>query len=117
MQGVDGSTQDAAVASPAVRRYRVNSDLYFAFVIYNGSQNLLMQTKLFRDGKSVKSSAETAVDVTNQPDPSRMVITNVMRLTSDLEPGNYYLQVVITDKTAKEKEPPATQWVDFEIVK
>ena len=117
LQGVDGSTQDAAVASPAVRRYRVNSDLYFAFVIYNGSQNLLMQTKLFRDGKSVKSSAETAVDVTNQPDPNRMVITNVMRLTSDLEPGNYYLQVVITDKTAKEKEPPATQWVDFEIVK
>jgi len=46
-----------------------------------------------------------------------MIITNVMRLTPDLEPGNYYLQVVITDKAAKDKEPPATQWVDFEIVK
>jgi len=117
LQGIDQATQDSTMTSPAVRRYRVNSDLYFAFVIYNGSPNLLMQTKLFRDGKSVKSSAETAVDVTNQPDPRRMIITNVMRLTPDLEPGNYYLQVVITDKTAKDKEAPATQWVDFEIVK
>jgi VWFA-related protein len=117
LQGIDQTTQDSTMTSPAVRRYRVNSDLYFAFVIYNGSPNLLMQTKLFRDGKSVKSSAETAVDVTNQPDPRRMIITNVMRLTPDLEPGNYYLQVVITDKTAKDKEAPATQWVDFEIVK
>ena len=119
LQGLDASAQDAAMTSPAVRRYRVNSDLYFAFVIYNGSPNLLMQTKLFRDGKSVKSSPESAVDVANQPDPNRMVITNVMRLTPDLEPGNYYLQVVITDKTAKDKDkqPPATQWVDFEIVK
>jgi hypothetical protein len=48
-----------------------------------------------------------------------MVITNVMRLTPDLEPGNYYLQVLISDKNAKDKDkqPPATQWVDFEIVK
>jgi VWFA-related protein len=119
LQGIDASAQDNAMTSPAVRRYRVNSDLYFAFVIYNGSPNLLMQTKLFRDGKSVKSSAESAVDVTNQPDPNRMVITNVMRLTPDLEPGNYYLQVLISDKNAKDKDkqPPATQWVDFEIVK
>ena len=117
LQGVDGTTQDATMTSPAVRRYRVNSDLYFAFVIFNGSPNLLMQTKLFRDGKSVKSSPENAVDVANQPDTNRMVITNVMRLTPDLEPGNYYLQVVVTDKTAKDKQPPATQWVDFEIVK
>jgi hypothetical protein len=40
-----------------------------------------------------------------------------MRLQQDLEPGNYYLQVVITDKAAKAKQPPVTQWVNFEIVK
>src|SRR5690349_2212905 len=108
LQGIDASTQDKAMTRPAVRRDRVHSDLYFGFVIFNGSPNLLMQTKLFRDGKSVKSSAETAVDVANPPDPRRMIITNVMRLTPDLEPGNYYLQVVLTDKAAKDKQPPAT---------
>jgi len=111
--------QAAAMANPPDRRFQHNSELYATLVVYNPTPNLTMQTKLFRDGKSVKSSAETAVDVTNQPDPSRMVITNVMRLTSDLEPGNYYLQVLISDKNAKDKDkqPPATQWVDFEIVK
>jgi hypothetical protein len=38
-------------------------------------------------------------------------------LPPDLEPGNYYLQVVITDIAARDKQPPITQWVDFEIVK
>jgi hypothetical protein len=38
-------------------------------------------------------------------------------LTTDLEPGNYFLQVAITDKASREKQPSSTQWVDFEIVK
>jgi len=105
------------LSSPALRRYQANSDIYFAFAVYNGSPNLTMQTKLFRDGKSVKSSPETPVDITNQNDPARLLVTNVMRLPADLEPGDYYLQVVITDKAAGPKQPPAIQWVDFEIVK
>jgi hypothetical protein len=42
-----------------------------------------------------------------------------MRLQQDLEPGNYYLQVLITDKAGKDKDkqPPVTQGVSFEIVK
>lgn len=31
--------------------------------------------------------------------------------------NGYYLQVVITDKAARDKQPPITQWVDFQIVK
>jgi len=118
LQGVsDSAPQNATMSSPAVRRFPVNSNLYFAFVVYNRSPNLLMQTKLFRDGKVVKSSAEIALDVKDQSDPARILTTNVMRLTPDLEPGNYYLQLLLTDKGASTKQPPATQWVDFEIVK
>jgi hypothetical protein len=39
-----------------------------------------------------------------------------LRLTPDLEPGNYYLQVAVCDKT-KDKQVPLTQWVQFEIDK
>jgi hypothetical protein len=113
----DPAAANATLSSPALRRYRANSDIYFAFAVYNGSPNMTMQTKLFRDGKSVKSSSETAVDTTNQGDPDRLVVTNVLRLPADLEPGDYYLQVVVTDKAAGAKQPPATQWVNFEIVK
>ncbi|HJT67182.1 MAG TPA: VWA domain-containing protein [Pyrinomonadaceae bacterium] len=118
LQGVaDPAAENAALSSPALRRYQANSDIYFAFAVYNGSPSMTMQTKLFCDGKSVKSSPETAVDTTNQRDPERLLVTNVLRLPADLEPGNYYLQVVVTDKAAGAKQPPATQWVDFEIVK
>ncbi|MCA1578009.1 MAG: VWA domain-containing protein [Acidobacteria bacterium] len=118
----ESATQGAV--GPAGQRFRINSEVEFAFVIYNAaidpatqSPNLVMETKLFRDGKSVKSNANTPISSANQPDLARLVISGVMRLQEDLEPGNYYLQVVITDKAAKDKQPPVTQWVDFDIVK
>jgi hypothetical protein len=55
--------------------------------------------------------------VGNQADLSRLFITGSVRLSSNLEPGNYYLQVVIVNKAVKDKQPSVTQWVDFEIVK
>ncbi|MEK6286421.1 MAG: hypothetical protein AABO57_11820 [Acidobacteriota bacterium] len=39
------------------------------------------------------------------------------RLGDDLAPGDYILQIIVTDKRAKEKYRWATQWMDFEIVK
>lgn len=120
----EGSAQTAALANPASRRFNPNSELYFAFVIYNAMidpatrlPNLTMETKLFRDGKSVGSSVETAVNVANQADLERLFTSGFVKLGPDLEPGEYYLQVVVTDKAAKGKQPPVTQWVDFEIVK
>jgi VWFA-related protein len=120
----ESSTQTAVMATPTGRRFRVNSDVEFAFVVYNAAidpatqlPKLVMETRLVRDGKVVKSAAETALSSANQPDLARLLTSGVMRLQEDLEPGTYYLQVVITDKAAKDKQPPVTQWVDFEIVK
>ena len=117
----ESATQGAV--SSAGQRFQINSEVEFAFVIYNAaidpatqSSNLVMETTLFRDGKNVKTNANTPISGANQPDLARLVISGVMRLQEDLEPGNYYLQVVIIDKAAKNK-PPITQWVDFEIVK
>src|ERR1051326_2265962 len=106
------------MATPPGTRFRLDSDLEFAFFAYNATPNLVLQTKLFRDGKVVKANTETAVDVTNKDDLGRSLVTKVMRLTPDLEPGNYYLQVVIIYKAAKDKHSAAvSQWADFEIVK
>jgi len=118
LRGAAAATTPVTVmATPPGRRFPVNSDLYFSFFVYNEKPNLVLQTKLFRDGKVVKAMPETSVDVTNKNNLGGSLVSNVLRLTSDLEPGDYYLQVVLTDKTAKEKKLLATQWVDFEIVK
>ena len=111
------ATPATIMATPPGRRFPVNSDLYFSVLVYNPTPNLVLQAKLFRDGKVVKADAETALDPTNKDNLGRSLITNVMRLTPDLEPGDYYLQVVITDKAAKNKKSAVSQWVDFEIVK
>jgi VWFA-related protein len=118
------STPAAVMATPPARRFLVNSDLYFAFVVYNPainpatqSPNLTMQIRLFRDGKAVGPPLETVLDINNQPDLSRVFVNSAIRLAPELEPGDYYLQVVITDKAARDKQPPITQWVDFTVVK
>ncbi len=118
------STQVAA-ATPAVRRFFPDTDLYFAVVIYNASidpalrrPNLVVESKLFRDGKRVYEYPEFPVDLANQPDLERIFVTKLLRLGANLEPGHYYLQLEITDKAVKDKEqPPVIQWIDFEIVK
>ena len=106
------------------RRFAPNGDVYFAFMIYNAAnetgalRNLVMQTKLFRDGKSVYSGAEEPVKVaTNPGDLSRGFASGVVRLPSDIEPGSYYLQVTVTEVGVKEKVPAMVQWVDFEVQK
>ena len=113
-----------AMTNPGIRRFASNSELHFAFLIYNAAINpatrlpdLVMQTRLFRDGQRVGTETETAVSGVKQEDLSRLFTTGMVKLDPNLEPGNYYLQVVITDKAARNQQPPVTQWVDFEIVK
>lgn len=115
---------EVATVSPAFRRFVSNSELQFALVIYNAGidpavrrPNLVMETKLFRNDKRVQSYPAIPVDMTNQPDLERIFATRIVQLGANLEPGNYYLLVEITDKTSKDKEPPIAQWIDFEIVK
>ena len=107
------------VENPGTRFFEPNSELHFAFVAYNAASagNLVMETKLFRDAKIVYSGPETPLQLGNQPDPNRVLINGSVRLSPELEPGNYYIQVVITDKSAKGKAAPVVQWIDFDIVK
>jgi len=114
----------APIASPAVRRFQPNSDLYSACVIYNASldaatkqPNLVIESMLFRDGKRLFKYPDVGVDTSNQEDLRRVFVTMKFRLAADLEPGHYYLQLAITDKTLKDEQPPVIEWVDFEIVK
>lgn len=119
MAGFSGRDVNEIIESPATRNFEPNSDLHFAFVTYNAAStsNLVMEAILFRDGKHIYSGPETPIQFGNQTDPSRLLVNGSVRLESHLEPGNYYLQVVITDKNAKGKAAPVVQWTDFEIVK
>jgi hypothetical protein len=120
----EGAMQISAMSNPPARRFRANAELNYAFVVYNPTidpatqlPNLTMQAKLYRDGRSVDPAVGAPIAVNNQADLSRLFITGSFRLSSNLEPGDYYLQVVVTDKAAKDKQPPIAQWIEFEVVK
>jgi len=123
---VMGTGRDSAgqgLANPGARRFVPNSDLHFAYALFNGAnekgvaRNLVMQAKLFREGKDVYFGPEVPVNGSDKADPSRFIVIGSVALAPDLEPGTYYLQVVIRDTDSKGKSEPVAQWIEFQIEK
>jgi VWFA-related protein len=106
-----------------LRQFRRGSILNYYFMIYNAKTKagqkpqLEIQTRLYRDGKLLMESAPSPIDVSGQNDPRRIEFFNTITLGTDLIPGEYVLQSIVTDKLAKQKNATAAQSVDFEIVK
>ena len=50
-------------------------------------------------------------------DANRVFVNGVIKLSPELEPGSYYLQVTVTDKDADKKSGPMVQWLDFFVEK
>jgi hypothetical protein len=111
-------------AGPAVRRFRRGLVMSYNYVVYNavadkatGSPRIQTQIRIFRDGKEVFTGRVQPFDASGQPDLKRLLAGGALQLGTQMTPGEYILQVIITDPLAKEKYRTATQWIDFEIVK
>jgi len=120
----DRADQGDAAAGPAVRHFRVGMTVDYAFFIYNArldkatnQPNLTWQVRLFRGGKEIFAGHPNPLDLTGQSDLKRLLTHGRIRLGSDLVPGEYAVQVVVTDTLADEKHRTASQWIDFEMVK
>lgn len=111
------------MSSPAVRRFRQNSDIELFFNVYNAkldraasAPQLQTQVRLFRDGQPVFSGKFMPLDAKGQTDLKRLGTGSRLHLGKELSPGEYVLQVVVQDALAPEKGGTVTQWIDFEIV-
>jgi VWFA-related protein len=114
---------DPAVTQAALRRFRGDRVLEFAFAIYHaritkatGQPQLTSRVELYRDGKVVFAGKDTPYLAKGQPDLSRLVMEGGLQLAG-LPEGEYVLQLVVTDTLAKQKYRTTKAWVDFEIVK
>jgi hypothetical protein len=113
---------EPVASGPAVREFRQGTMIAFAHAIYNGVRQgqpaqLYARIRLVRDGKIVFTGEPTPVTIIGQADPQRL--TNVMKLQigSDLIPGHYVCQIIVTDGPDHSKPRVASQWIDFEILK
>ena len=115
--------REAITGGPAVRQFHAGDKLIYAYSIYNAALNetthlpqLGAQARIFRDGKLVFTGPLSQVDAT-QSDLKRIPSVGRLQLGPEFEPGQYVLQVVVTDQLTKEKQQLTAQWIDFEIVK
>jgi len=111
------------MGSSAVRVFKPGATMIYGYQVLNaqpGSDkkpSVEAHTKLFRDGKEVYSGKPMELKFTDQPDPAHLVAGGTMKLGDQITPGDYVLQIIVTDRLASEKSRVASQWMDFEIQK
>ena len=116
----NGKVEARLSPNPVNRKFLAGSNLVFGFVIYNantsdGQPQLIVDAKLFREGKLVDSSDGLCVGIAGQKDLTRISTSGVLHLKPELQPGRYYLQLVTVD--SGKKKNTAVQWIDFEVVR
>jgi VWFA-related protein len=114
-------TNDPLTAT-SLRRFRRGTILRYGYQIYNAKftatqkPNLSTQIRMFRDGKIIFEGKQTPVNTSAQTDLERIKITGAVNLGTGMESGDYVLQIVVIDTSAKEKSRIATQFVQFEVI-
>jgi VWFA-related protein len=107
-------------ATPAVRIFKPGTSIVYAYEILNAQTGadkkpqLLVQTRLFRDGQQVYAGTPSLMNGENAENPQHLLAVGRVQM-AQVPPGDYVLQVVVTDKLAKEKYRIAAQSMDFEI--
>lgn len=123
-QGQHDVAEDSdPMANTSVRQFRTGTAMVYALAIYNakldkstGKPNLRIQARLFRNGELVFTGKEVPFEFREQADPKRLGGGGAIQLGTEMKPGEYVLQIVVSDLLANEKHRVATQWMDFEIV-
>ena len=106
--------------APAIRQFRPNSFLAYSYRIYNAQidktanqPKLTVKIMLYRDGKLISDAAPQPVQLEKQQDAARIKDHGYLRLNPQVQPGDYALQVIVTDSTTNRT---SAQWIDFEVV-
>jgi VWFA-related protein len=110
-----------ATHGTARRIFRRGGFIFYGYEIINAKTgagqhpDLEVQTRVFRDGERVLDGKPTPFAAAGAPDPQRLTAGGRLSLGRDMAPGEYVLQVIVTDKAAKSKFNMVTQSTDFEI--
>jgi len=120
----EGMEEGNTEASPAIRRLKPGMVASYGYFIYNARidkassrPQVTTQVRLFRDGKEVFTGKVIPFDSSGQTDLQRLAAGGALQLGDAMEPGEYVLQMIVTDLLADKKHRIATQWMDFQIVK
>ncbi|MGH9722216.1 MAG: hypothetical protein ACRD8O_18555, partial [Bryobacteraceae bacterium] len=109
---------------PAVRVFKQGSKVHYALQILNPQisrdtqkPDLETQLQVYRDGRQIFAGKVSPFHPNVTPETKGAVAMGQVTLSPSMQPGEYALQVVVTDKLAGEKNRTAAQWIDFEVVR
>lgn len=111
----------SALLNTVIRKFKRPTVFTYSFLIYNAKNSqqeprLKLNTRLFHNGKLLMEGEPSIINPVNQTDLKRIETSGAITVGNDLSPGDYVLQVIVTDENAKGKYKIATQSIDFEII-
>ena len=109
------------LGTPAGRSFVSGEPVLYALQILNARADskkqpqLDMEARVFRDGVQINQSQPHPTDTAQQGDPAHLVAAGEFRLGTAMKPGDYVLQLIVTDKLADPEYRVASQSMDFEV--
>jgi hypothetical protein len=108
---------------PALRRYLPGQTILYGFAVINAKMKSGPQEfkagyllRVFRNGKLLYEGPFSNQLVKGQGDPTSLIGGGVLTLVPQIPPGEYLMQVLVTDELAPRKRSQVAQWVDFEVL-
>jgi len=116
--GPDARTE----ATAAQRQFRAGDALTYSYVVYNaqldratGRPQLAARMRLFRDGEPLTVGEPRPLD-TKGPRGSRTVTGGgAFQLGPEMPPGDYVLQVIVSDTLSRSDDAVVARAIDFEV--
>jgi hypothetical protein len=109
-------------ALAALRRFRPGQALAYSFAVYNAQREkasrlprLDAQMRLYRDGQALTVGERRPIEPA-EGEARAVTGGGAFVLGPEIPPGDYTLQIVVTDALAGKKHATATQAIDFEIL-
>jgi VWFA-related protein len=99
----------------SVRRFKRDTVLRYGYEVYNAKAAVSAKIRIFKDDKLILDGQEVPVDLAGQADPQRIKTGGALNLPPGMVPGDYVMQIIVTDKAGNGKPKTGTQFVQFEI--
>lgn len=105
----------------SVRRFKRGTVLRYGFEVYNAkpdaSGKLYLKTKVrvFKDDKVLTEGQQIPIEYEGQWDLRRVKAGGAIDLPVNMMPGDYILQIIVTDELRKDSRKTISQFVQFEV--
>jgi VWFA-related protein len=118
-----GKVEAWSEGGPAVRRYHAGQNIAYGYIVINpkvaGPERMpkaVTQVRVYRNGQLFYTGRPQSAFVKRKDDSDDFVAAGVLRLGTVVTPGEYLIQLTVTDPLHKKKQSQVSQWSDFEVV-